>query len=232
MPPALAAEAWRLGIPVHEGYGLSECCSVVTLNRPGHRAVGTSGRPLSGLQVTIEDGEIVVDGPSITDGYLRQEPAGRPWRTGDLGELDADGFLTVHGRKDDLIVSSFGRNISPEWIEAMILDDPRIALCAVAGRGEPHLTAVLVPSSHGKDWFASASEAELRRLVAERLRGRPRLRGAAHSCRVLARRSAPRAVADGKRPLHPQAAASLPGGTILPRAVSASFLMHHSKLKG
>lgn len=173
MPPRIAAEAWRLGIPVHKGYGLSECCSVVTLNRPGYRAVGTSGRPLSGLQVTIEDGEIVVDGPSVTDGYLRQEPAGRPWRTGDLGQLDADGFLTVHGRKDDLIVSSFGRNISPEWIETMILDDSRIALCAVVGHGEPHLTAVLVPSPHGAGWFAVASEAEVRRLVAERCADAP-----------------------------------------------------------
>ena len=66
----LAAAAWEQGLPVHEGYGLSECCSVVSLNRPGDRRVGTVGRPLPGVQVTIDNGEIVVSGPTVMKGYL------------------------------------------------------------------------------------------------------------------------------------------------------------------
>jgi long-subunit acyl-CoA synthetase (AMP-forming) len=156
-----------LGIPVHEGYGLSECCSVVAVNRPRERRPGTVGQPLSGLSVFIDDGEIVVDGPSITDGYLGQEPAHGAWRTGDLGEIDRDGFVTIHGRKDSLLVTSFGRNVSPEWIETMLLADPRIAFCAVAGHGEPHLTAVLIPSPQGAAWFARATNTDILDLLSD-----------------------------------------------------------------
>jgi long-subunit acyl-CoA synthetase (AMP-forming) len=167
VPRQVADAAWNLGIPVHEGYGLSECCSVVAVNRPKERRPGTVGRALSGLSVSIDAGEIVVDGPSIMDGYLGQEPARRPWRTGDLGAIDRDGFVTVHGRKDSLLVTSFGRNISPEWIETMLLADPRIAFCTVAGHGEPHLTALLIPSRQGAAWFARATSADILQLLSD-----------------------------------------------------------------
>jgi long-subunit acyl-CoA synthetase (AMP-forming) len=167
VPRQVADAAWNLGIPVHEGYGLSECCSVVAVNRPKERRPGTVGRPLSGLSVSIDAGEIVVDGPSIMDGYLGQEPARRPWRTGDLGAIDRDGFVTVHGRKDSLLVTSFGRNISPEWIETMLLADPRVAFCTVAGHGEPHLTALLIPSRQGAAWFAGATSADILQLLSD-----------------------------------------------------------------
>jgi long-subunit acyl-CoA synthetase (AMP-forming) len=161
----VAEKAWQLGIPVHEGYGLSECCSVVAANRPGERRSDTVGRPLNGLDVSIDNGEIVVDGPSITDGYLGQGPAQRPWRTGDLGALDSNGFLTIHGRKDSLIVTSFGRNVSPEWVETMLLGDMRIAFCAVVGHGAAYLTAVIVPSGPGERWFANASYQDVLALI-------------------------------------------------------------------
>jgi long-subunit acyl-CoA synthetase (AMP-forming) len=173
VPKQIANAAWSLKIPVHEGYGLSECCSVVAVNRPKERRPGTVGRPLSGLSVSIDDGEIVVDGPSITDGYLGQKPASGPWRTGDLGEIDRDGFVTVHGRKDSLLVTSFGRNISPEWIETMLLADPRIALCNVTGHGEPHLTALLIPTAQGAAWFAKATRADILQLLSDRCSDAP-----------------------------------------------------------
>jgi len=173
VPRQVADMAWGIGIPVHEGYGLSECCSVVALNRPGERRANTVGRPLEQLEVSIEDGEIVVDGPSITDGYLGQAAATRPWRTGDLGTIDQDGFLTIHGRKDSLIVTSFGRNISPEWIETMLLGDLRIAFCAVVGHGAPSLTAVIIPSRAGESWFADASDADVLRLISACCTGAP-----------------------------------------------------------
>jgi long-subunit acyl-CoA synthetase (AMP-forming) len=173
VPRQVADKAGELGIPVHEGYGLSECCSVVALNRPGDRRAGTVGRPLKGLKVSIDDGEIVVDGPSITDGYLGQGPAQRPWRTGDLGAIDQDGLLTIHGRKDSLIVTSFGRNISPEWIETMLLGDPRIAFCTVVGHRAPSLTAVIIPSPRGESWFANATYADVMGLMSECCAGAP-----------------------------------------------------------
>ena len=173
VPRQVADRAWELGIPVHEGYGLSECCSVVAVNRPGQRRADTVGRPLNELDVSIENGEIVVDGPSITDGYLGQGIAQRPWRTGDLGTIDPDGYLTIQGRKDSLIVTSYGRNISPEWIETMLLGDLRIAYCAVVGHGEPHLTAIIMPSRPGEGWFANASNEDVLGLVSACCSGAP-----------------------------------------------------------
>ena len=136
--PQLAAAAWRQGLPVYEGYGLSECCSVVALNRPDARRAGTVGRPLAGLQVTIEDGEIIVGGPTVMSGYLGDVPVSGVWRTGDVGTLDADGFLRVSGRKDCIIVTAEGRNVSPEWVEEALTADPRIPFCVVV----PHAQAL------------------------------------------------------------------------------------------
>jgi long-subunit acyl-CoA synthetase (AMP-forming) len=172
-PAAVVEQAWALGIPVYEGYGLSECCSVVALNRSGARKAGTVGLPLPGLRVSIEEKEIVVEGPSVMDGYLGGADCDQRWRTGDLGIIDADGYLTVHGRKDNLLVNSFGRNISPEWIETCLLGDGRIAFCAVFGHGEPYLTALLVPSAIGAGWFMQADHADVLDFIAARCGGAP-----------------------------------------------------------
>lgn len=117
--PAVAQQAWEIGVPVHEGYGLSECCSVVSVNRPGDREAGTTGRPIPGVYVTLEDGEIIVHAKTVMNGYLNREgeqPDG-VWQTGDLGEFTDQGALRIIGRKDNLIVTQAGRNISPEWVE-------------------------------------------------------------------------------------------------------------------
>ncbi len=143
---ALTSRAWELGLPVHEGYGLSECCSVVAVNRAGHNRPGTAGRPLDGVSITIDDGEIVVSGPTVMRGYLNRDPVAGHWRTGDLGRLDDDGNLVILGRKDDLVVTANGRNIHPEWIEPMILADPSIARAAVVAAPSGVLRAVLVPA--------------------------------------------------------------------------------------
>ncbi len=164
--PGLAAAAWRVGIPAHEGYGLSECGSVVSLNVPGERRAGTVGRPLAGLGVQIDDGEIIVRGPPVMDRYLHGAPAGGVWRTGDIGEIDANGYLRFRGRKDNRLVTPSGRNISPEWIEALLAGDPRIAYCMVAQGDDADLSAVLIPDAASEDWFARASAAELEELVA------------------------------------------------------------------
>lgn len=141
--PHLADAAWCLGLPVYEGYGLSECCSVVAVNRPGQRRVGTVGRPLDTVEVIIDEGEIVVRGPTVMSGYLGGTPLSGEWRTGDMGCWDADGNLLVHGRKDDLVVTPNGRNVHPEWIEPMLLADPRILKAAIIP-GDKGLKAVLL----------------------------------------------------------------------------------------
>ena len=162
VPPRLAERAWAVGVPVHEGYGLSDCGSVVAVNRPGDRGPGTVGRPLPGVTVTIDDGEIVVSGPTVMEGYLGGVPCAEVRRTGDAGYFDADGRLVVSGRMDDVIVTSTGRNIHPEWIEAMILSDHRIGRCAVIGGGS-HPRAILIPA---KGQLVDAAPAELDALVA------------------------------------------------------------------
>lgn len=132
-PPALIRAAETVGIPAHEGYGLSECCSVVAMNRPGDNAPGTVGPILGGTDVQIIDGEITVAGPTVMQGYLNGTPAPPRWHTGDLGHIE-NGRLVVEGRKDALIITPAGRNISPEWVESRVNADPRIVSSALALR--------------------------------------------------------------------------------------------------
>ncbi len=131
--PALIAAAQDAGIPAYEGYGLSECCAVVAINRPGDNAPGTVGPLLDGLEVALEDGEITVSGPTVMVGYLNGDPAPTVWHTGDLGHFDGD-RLVIDGRKDALLVTGAGRNISPEWVEQRVNADPRIVSSALGVR--------------------------------------------------------------------------------------------------
>ncbi len=149
---ALARAAWNLGLPVHEGYGLSECGSVVAVNRPGARRPGTVGQPLDGVSVTVEDGEIVVRGPTVMAGYLGGPPANHVWRTGDCGRVEPDGSLVVLGRKDDVVVTANGRNVHPEWIEPMLLAEPSVRACAVIGGERGLLAAILPAAAKPTDW--------------------------------------------------------------------------------
>lgn len=163
----LARAAEGLGIPVYEGYGLTECGSVVALNRAGANRPGTVGKPLDGVTVEIEDDEIVVKGETVMEGYLHGPRANGVWRTGDIGAIDATGHLVVRGRKDAMLVTSLGRNIHPEWIEAMLQEDPRIALAVLCTDGGPWPVAVLELSAAGRRWMAEAQQASPLRLVQE-----------------------------------------------------------------
>jgi long-subunit acyl-CoA synthetase (AMP-forming) len=145
--PRLLATARARGFPVHEGYGLSECGSVVALNLPGAEREGSVGRPLGHRPVCIaKDGEILVSGAIAP--YLGQEKPDQSWlATGDLGHLDADGYLYVDGRKKDILITSYGRNVSPEWPEAALTGTGAIAQAMVAGDAQPFLAALIVPAS-------------------------------------------------------------------------------------
>jgi long-subunit acyl-CoA synthetase (AMP-forming) len=141
----LATAAWQHGLPVYEGYGLSECSSVVCVNRPDTRRAGTVGRPLSNVAVAIDEGEIVVSGPTVMNGYVGEPQISGSWHTGDLGHFDPDGFLIVTGRKDNVIVTAAGRNISPEWVEDIIAADSSVRRCVVVAH-ERELVALIIPT--------------------------------------------------------------------------------------
>lgn len=143
--PVLLAEARALGLPVAEGYGLSEACSVVALS-PADAPGGSAMQSVPGLDLRIEDGEIVVDGPTVMAGYLGRAPQVGPWRTGDLGRID-DGRLSVLGRRDAMILRASGRNIAPEWVEAAALADPAVPAAALVLLPDDRLVLVLASTA-------------------------------------------------------------------------------------
>ncbi len=166
--PAELALARTLGIPACEGYGLSECHSVVALNTPEACREGSVGRPLPHAKVRIaEDGEIMVGG-AVMLGYLHEEATTAPEiATGDLGHLDEDGYLYVSGRKKNLFITSFGRNVAPEWVERELVHERVVAQALVWGEALPVNAAVLVPAANGLD------RAALQRAVDEANRRLP-----------------------------------------------------------
>lgn len=126
---------------------------MVTLNHPGADRPGSAGRPLPHLAVTLAaDGEILVSG-QMHLGYLGEapRPAGAPLATGDLGRIDDDGFLFVDGRKKNILITAFGRNVSPEWVESELRREPLVAKAAVFGEARPWLSAVIAARGTASD---------------------------------------------------------------------------------
>lgn len=158
--------ARALGIPVFEGYGLSECASVVSLNIPGQGSAG-SGRPLPHVRLAFSpEGEILVAGATML-GYTGGSLHEGFWPTGDLGYLDADGALHITGRKKNMFITSFGRNVAPEWVERELTLAPDILQAAVFGEGRPWNIALIVPRKNGTETAGridSAIEEANRRL--------------------------------------------------------------------
>lgn len=137
-------------LPVYEGYGLSECASVVSLNTPDNDCIGSAGAVLDHCEVRVRRGHIVVSGNTFL-AYLGAGTTAQAAETeldsGDLGELDDAGFLQLKGRSKNLIINSFGRNISPEWVESELIAQPAIAQCLVAGDARPFCVALIVPKT-------------------------------------------------------------------------------------
>jgi long-subunit acyl-CoA synthetase (AMP-forming) len=149
---ALIEQARALGLPVYEGYGLSECASVVSLNAPGRDLPGSCGKPLPHVRVRIEDDEVLIEGNAML-GYVN-DPASWGQSTihsGDLGRLDAEGFLHIEGRRKNLLISSYGRNIAPEWVESELLATGAFSEVVVLGDARPCCVALLSPAHAGVD---------------------------------------------------------------------------------
>jgi long-subunit acyl-CoA synthetase (AMP-forming) len=140
-----------IGLPVYEGYGLSEATSVATVNGPGVKKMGTVGKVLDHVDLKIaSDGEVFIKG-SIFKGYLGEGlyslDADGYLPTGDIGFIDEDGFLTLKGRKKNIFITSFGRNVAPEWVERELIAQPGLIQAAVFGEGKPWNIAVILANS-------------------------------------------------------------------------------------
>ncbi|QDV76954.1 AMP-dependent synthetase/ligase [Botrimarina mediterranea] len=153
LAPAVEQRFFDEGVPLFTGYGLTEASPVVTVNTPAAYKLGTVGRPLPGVEVRIaSDGEVLVRGPNVMLGYYNDPEATAAalrdgWLyTGDLGELDSDGFLTITGRKKELIVLATGKNVAPSRVEALLCASPWIEQACVFGDGEKGLRALIVPN--------------------------------------------------------------------------------------
>jgi long-chain acyl-CoA synthetase len=185
LEPSLIRFFQRLGIPLLQGYGLTETGPVISVNGLGMNRAGSVGKPLAGVEVRIDrspegDGEILTRGPHVMAGYYNQpdltqtaiDEAG--WfHTGDIGELDADGYLYVTGRRKNVIVLDSGKNVQPEEVEEAILKCPLVRECCVIGRPARHgsferteeACAVIVPTAdfiarHDSDHAAIQDEIE------------------------------------------------------------------------
>jgi long-chain acyl-CoA synthetase len=157
LDPVLARFFWGQGIPVLEGYGLTESTASVTGNRPDDIRPGTVGRPMPGTSVRISDeGEVLVAGIGVTEGYL--EPVVDSWvdgyfRTGDLGSLDHKGRLTVHGLMGTALVTTWGKKVAPERWELQVERSRLVARAVMVGDGRPYLAVILLLDKDGVvDW--------------------------------------------------------------------------------
>lgn len=148
----------KKGINAYEGYGLSEATAVVSWNKPDRFRFGSAGMPAPQVEMKVaDDGELLINTPALFDGYEGSDSSALSltedgWlKTGDIAEFDDDGFLYIHGRKRNLIISSAGRNVAPEWVEAMYRQNAGVHNIAVFGNSLEHLVAFIVPSAEVDD---------------------------------------------------------------------------------
>ncbi|MEU7801312.1 long-chain fatty acid--CoA ligase [Micromonospora arborensis] len=154
-----------IGVTVLEGYGLTETSPAAAANLPTGTRMGTVGRPLPGVTVRIEDdGEILISGELVFQGYWRNETATAEtlssdgwFRTGDLGQLDSDGYLSITGRKKELIVTAGGKNVAPAVLEDLVRAHPLISQCVVVGDRKPFIAALVTLDEEALPaWLESA----------------------------------------------------------------------------
>ncbi|WP_374984926.1 AMP-dependent synthetase/ligase [Streptomyces fradiae] len=150
------------GITVYEGYGLTETSSAATANPPERPRFGTVGPPVPGTSVRIaDDGEVWLRGPHVFSGYLNDTGGGGPgsrdgWlATGDLGALDGNGYLTITGRKKEILVTTSGKSVAPQVLEHRVRSHPLVAQCLVVGNDRPYIAALVTLDQEAVDhWLA------------------------------------------------------------------------------
>jgi long-chain acyl-CoA synthetase len=158
------------GVRIFEGYGLTESTAAATVNPPEQTRFGTVGQPIPGTSVHIaDDGEVWLRGGHVFSGYLNDEESTRSilydgWlATGDLGELDADGYLTITGRKKEIIVTNGGKSVSPVLLEERVKAHPLVAQCVVVGNDKPFIAALLTLDKEAlPHWLKMRDKPEMR----------------------------------------------------------------------
>ena len=152
------------GVTIYEGYGLTETTAGATLNITGNLKIGTVGRPIPGTSVRIaEDGEVLIKGPIVMRGYWQNDEANsevfdndRWFKSGDLGKLDEEGFLSIVGRKKELIVTAGGKNVAPAVLEDRLRAHPLVSQCMVVGDNRPFIAALItIDADMSKGWIAA-----------------------------------------------------------------------------
>jgi long-chain acyl-CoA synthetase len=152
------------GVTIYEGYGLTETTAGATLNITGNLKIGTVGRPIPGTSVRIaEDGEVLIKGPIVMRGYWQNDEANsevfdndRWFKSGDLGKLDEEGFLSIVGRKKELIVTAGGKNVAPAVLEDRLRAHPLVSQCMVVGDNKPFIAALItIDADMSKGWIAA-----------------------------------------------------------------------------
>ena len=152
-----------IGMPVLEGYGMTETCGPVCVSLPEDNRIGTIGMPMCGIPAGIaEDGELVVKGPLVCKGYhnnpgVTAQQITDGWlHTGDLGDISEDGFISITGRKKDLIITAGGKNVSPGLLEASVMTSPVVNQCLVIGDKKPFVAAlVTLDLADANNWLES-----------------------------------------------------------------------------
>ena len=152
-----------IGMPVLEGYGMTETCGPVCVSLPEDNRIGTIGMPMCGITAGIaEDGELVVKGPLVCRGYhnnpgVTAQQITDGWlHTGDLGDISEDGFISITGRKKDLIITAGGKNVSPGLLEASVMTSPVVNQCLVIGDKKPFVAAlVTLDLADANNWLES-----------------------------------------------------------------------------
>src|SRR5690606_18364424 len=183
--PDLANSFNAFGIPVYQGYGLTETSPVITVNLPGKNRAGTVGPPIAGVEVAVaEDGEILTRGPHVMLGYYKNPEATAEvmdddgwFHTGDIGEFTAEGYLRITDRKKALFKLSTGKYVIPQPIENRLTEDPLVEQAVVLGHSQKFCSALLFPNMEvlrgwAKDKGIDAEQPDAALLADERVRAK------------------------------------------------------------
>lgn len=160
-----------IGMPIVEGYGLTETCAPLACNKPSDNKFKTVGKPLPGVEVKLsEDGELLVRGPIVFAGYYKNEEAtqkafdGEWFKTGDIAKIDEQGYIQITDRKKDIIITAGGKHVAPQHLESLFKDEPLIAHVVAYGDKRKYITALITLNTDALEAFAKSKSVSYKDL--------------------------------------------------------------------